>query len=156
MTKYLCLEAIKLAPFLVLLFPITANAEDIPQEIMSDIRLQCVEFDDADLNAICLEETKEAYLSWKEMSSSPDFDYVSDITSKCSVDWPGYVMRVECVMSETKALLRMNNLVNSHGVKEDDMGQAAQACSDFHEFGYSILETCVREKLVEITGKPLP
>ena len=62
----------------------------------------------------------------------------------------------ENIKNETKALMRMNNLVNLHGINEADMVAAVQSCSDFQDMGYSVLETCIRQALVDITGKPLP
>ena len=59
-------------------------------------------------------------------------------------------------MLEAKALVRMNNLVNIHGISKDVIIEAVDACSEFQDMNYIVLEQCIRENIVEITGNPLP
>ena len=128
----------------------------MPEDINKEIQQQCIGYDEYNLRELCIKQNVEAYESWNKFTTDPEFESISEITASCSVDWPSYMMRVECVTLETKALIRMNNLVNIHGIPEKIMIQAANACSAFQDMSYSVLEQCIRENIVSITGNPLP
>ena len=142
---------------LILSLPVFAFAQtNLPESVDKEIHQQCIEFNDYDLRKVCIQQNVEAYESWNKFITDPEFNKISEITTRCSVDWPSYMMRVECVKLETKALIRMNNLVNLHGISKPVMAEAVNNCSEFQQMGYSVLEQCIREKIVSITGKPLP
>lgn len=128
----------------------------LPDNVEQKIILSCSEHLGTPLHKVCQDENQTAYISWDKFVTDPEFEDISEIVLKCSVDWPSYMMRVECVSSETKALVRMNNLVNVHGIPINTISQAAQSCSDFEDMGYAVLEICIRKKIVSITKKPLP
>jgi len=135
---------------------VTVAQTDLPENIEQEIQQECIEYDEYNLRKICIEQNIEAYESWSKFTTDPEFENISEITARCSIDWPSYMMRVECVMLETKALVRMNNLVNIHGISKAVIIEAVNTCSEFQDMSYMVLEQCIRENVVKITGNPLP